>query len=520
MIRVKDKMIDFMKNKIRHINNSRAILLPIRLCLISSMILVSACSSEWNDHYSASKNMAGENLMQTIAKDNNLSTFSQILAKTGYNTILESDQTYTVWAPENNALAGIDINDANNNMRIVSNHIARFNNPSSTNASQKIYMLNGKSMAFKSSNNYEGVEISAADISASNGILHKIKSLIPYKYNIREYLDSHAECSEISNFISTFDKKVYDATLSTTYDSVFVNYNALLQHKIYGMGDIANEDSSYVMVIPNNETLQKAYNIIAPAFTNYKSVASVADSIKKVQAMQTIVRALASKNIDEASLSGYTKVEASNGTIYLATDNVNNIDTCLTNALIKVEAENMDGRVSLTGTNTYIRTTDINSAVQGVSSNSYLEVSSGNVDGGVIFDIPNVLAQAYDIYVDFVSPKVDGDAVANQLTKVSFQLRYMNETGKSSTLNNNTATEIAASQGDIISIKAFSNVAIPVADYYDKLWLSDESNSLADTNETTTLQVKTRVTSTDARNGYIRTFRIDRIRFVPINTNK
>lgn len=505
-----------MKFKSSYIRSYRP-LLCISCTLLALSASLSSCS-DWDSHYESSTGMAQNNILQTINNDKDLSLFAQMLAKTGYDSLLKSDQTYTVWAPVNSALEDVDINDADNNLRIVSNHIARYNNPSSTAVGKKIYMLNGKSMSFQAAENFEGSHLTSSDIPAINGILHKIDHAIPYKYNIREYIDSHEECSDLSRFIARFDEKEYDETLSTTYDSVFVNYNPLLQDKVYGMGAIADEDSSYVMVIPVNSALQKAYDLIAPAFTNYKPQTAEADSVKQVQAMQTVVRALASRTLDEAMLSGYRKIDASNGTIYLAENEIADIDTCLSHSVISVEAENMDGRVSMTGTNTYIRTSDINSAVQGISDNSYLEVSSGNVDGGVIFDIPNVLAQTYDIYVDFVSPAIDGEAVASQLTKVSFQLRHLNATGRSTTVNNNVATEISASMGGVISLKAFSGVTIPVADYYDKLWLSDKANSLSDTNETTTLQVRTRVSSSDARNGYVRTFRVDRIRFVPINT--
>ena len=92
----------------------------------------------------------------------------------------------------------------------------------------------------------------------------------------------------------------------------------------------------------------------------------------------------------------------------------------------------------------------------------------------------------------------------------------INAQGRTAVSNNNTATQIDASMGDVISVKAFSALAFPVADYFDQLWLSNEANSTADITESTTLQVKTKVTATDARNGYERTFRVDRIRFVPV----
>lgn len=489
----------------------RNILIPI-----IAIALLGSCSTEWDDHYDMSGTVPQQSLMQTIAADTQLGQFADMLKATGYDSILSSSQTYTVWAPTNDALYAASISGTEDMLRVVRNHIARYSNPTSIGLDKKVNMLNGKSIAYDAADDFGGAKLAEANIAAKNGVLHKVENTIPYKYNIREYIDGHSECKQISRFIAGFDKKEYDESLSTTYDSVFVNYNALLHHPVYGIGAIENEDSTYCMVVPTDLAWQKAYDKLNHAFNNYNADAAVADSIQHVQTAQMIVRALASKTLDENQLATYERVEASNGVIYLANDEILNIDTCLTNAVVKVEAENMDGRVNLTGTSTYIRMSDINSAVQDISDNSYLEVSSGNVDGGVIFDIPNVMAQKYDVYVDFVSPVIDGESQAEQKTKVVFQMRYLSAVGRTTTVNNNAAKEISAAGGDIISVKAFSNVSMPVADYHDKLWLSDENNSAADINNTTTLQVKTKVSSSDARKGYTRLFRIDRIRFVPV----
>lgn len=483
-----------------------------KLSLLTTALILTSCSADWDEHYNSHEGLSQRNLMETIAADNDLSAFAALLRQTGYDAVLEADQTYTVWAPTNAALSSHQADAA-----FVKNHVARYTFPASTPSNQRITMLNGKTMAFDAADRFEGITLTASNIPAHNGLIHKMDGTIAYRYNIREFIDTHEECTACSQFLAAFDEARYEAELSTTYDSVFVSYNPLLNHKAYGVGDIANEDSLYTVVIADDAAWQQAYDKLAPAFKTYNANEVLADSIQHVQTAQTIFRALTARNLDATQLATtYPYEEASNGHIYLAKGEIADIDTCLTNAIITVEAEEMDGRISLSGTNAYIRNTDINSAVQGLGNNSYLEVSSGNVDGGVTFDIPNVLAQTYDIYVDFVSPIIDGEALAEQMTKVSFQLRYMNAQGRTAVSNNNTATPVEASLGDIISIKAFSNIAFPVADYYDPLRLSDERNSLTDIIENTTLQVKTKVTATDARNGYVRTFRIDRVRFVPV----
>lgn len=507
------------------------------LLLFSMAFIAIACNNEWDDHYDRSGALPDKNLMQIIRDDGSLSKFVAILEATGLDSLLSSDHSYTVWAPVDEALADVDMSDIEALERLVKNHLARYTNPASMPQTQRISMLNGKPMYYGGDGTFNGVELVENDIQAKNGLLHKLKMELPYKYNILEYMQTHPDYSKPYAFIEQFIEPLYDATLSTTYDSVFVDYNPLLADKIYGIGEINCEDSIYTMIIPDNSTWELAYERISPYFNAYSADDAVADSIQHVQTSLAILSGLTFRGRIENPaaydslitvtgnvirptgeyFNGYTCVEASNGIIYTTGGMFNFNDTCVWNHTICVEAEDMDYRINLSGTNSYIRTTDINSLVAGVSDNSYLEVSSGNVDGGVIFDIPNTLSGKYDVYVDFVAPLVDGEALANELTKVVFQLKYLNEKGRSSTKNNNTATVVGGAENNgIISVKAFEAVELPVSDYYDAMWFLTEGNSISNISERTTLQVKTKVNNSDAKKGYLRKFRVDRVRFVPV----
>lgn len=507
------------------------------LCYMAVVLIAISCNSEWDDHYDRNETLPQENLMQLVGKDAQLSKFTRLLEATGLDSLLSSEQSYTVWAPLDEVVDETVLTDAASMERFVKNHIARYVNPSSSEPSKKIFMLNGKPMSYGSDGTYNGIAIAESDLLAKNGVLHKIAAELPYKYNILEYLETHAEYSEAYTFISRFVEPVYDASLSTTYDSVFVDYNMLLADKIYGIGMIGSEDSLYTMIVPDNDAWNAAYFRISPYFKAYSKDEAVADSIQRVQTSLAILSGLTFRgNIENPSeldsivtvtgnvirpvtdyFNGYDVLDASNGIIYKADGILNFNDTCVWNHPICVEAEDMDYRINLSGTNSYIRTTDINSLVTGISNSSYLEVSSGNVDGGVIFDIPNTLSGKYDVYVDFVSPVVDGEALAAEMSKVVFQLRYMNKNGRQTTRNNNTATVIGGSENTgIISVKAYSSVELPVSDYYDAMWYLVDGNLQSNISETTTLQVKTKVSSSDAKKGYLRKFRVDRVRFVPV----
>lgn len=511
-------------------------IITLVLPAVAALLLLS-CSDKWDDHYDGNGSVPSRNLLQAIGEESDLSLFYRLLTLTGTDSLLTTHQTYTVWAPVNDALSSVDWNDKAQLMRIAYNHIGRYSHPTSTGSDHTIYMLNGKAMRYTASMEFDGVKILEGDLLAQNGVLHKVQSMLPYKYNFMEYLSTHDEYSHIYGFIKSFSCKKYDASLSTNYDSVFVDYNRLLQDATYGIGAIGEEDSVYTMILPDNTAWDAAYARISPCFKFYSKDTAYADSVQRVQTSLAILSGLTFKgrvgrealpdslvtvtsNVirrPAAYLQGYTAVDASNGLLYTANGVLNYDDTCVWNHKIVVEAENMDGRSNLSGTNAYIRNTDINSAVHGVSANGYLEVSCGSVDGGILYNIPNVLSCKYDVYVDFVPPVIDGEKVAAELTKVQFLLKYRNDKGGTSNYNNNSGTLVGGTADSaVITVKAFSAISIPVSNYYDSMWYLTPGNSAADVSVTTTLQVKTKVTATDAKNGYVRKFRIDRIRLVPV----
>lgn len=513
---------------------------PLLLMVLMVPLLLS-CSSEWDDHYGRQKDLSRQNLMEIIEADAQLTTFCKALKQTGRDEWLRSGQTYTAWAPTDEGLADLNLNDQAAVERMVLNHLARFSNPTSTAGS--IVMLNGKSMRYNSPAAFNGADIADANIAATNGLLHKLKAPIPYQYNIRELMDADGRFAQLAAFVARFDRKVYDDKHSTAYDSVFADYNALLQDARYGIGHLGCEDSLYTMILPSDAAWQAELERIATAFTPYNADAGAVDSVKRVQAAQALLGGLTFRGIVDATadslvtttgqviqparpyLQGYERIDASNGVVYVATEALNRNDRCVWRHVLQTEAEDLDSRTAMAGSNCYVRNTNANSLVQGVSENSYLEVASGNMDGGTTFYIADALATAYDVYVDFVNPVVDGTNMATERTKVTFQLMFTGANGRATAKNQNTPTEITGVDDkgerlpDIVSIKAFEAVQLPVSDVHDGMWRVEPEHAGLDIAPTTSLKVQTRVSATDARNGYVRKFRIDRIRLVPVGVD-
>ena len=74
-------------------------------CSILAALTLGACS-DWDDHYEAETSLLPSQKMtlwETIKSNGELSQFASLLERVGYDKTLGEAQSYTIWAPKNNA---------------------------------------------------------------------------------------------------------------------------------------------------------------------------------------------------------------------------------------------------------------------------------------------------------------------------------------------------------------------------------------------------------------------------------
>ena len=481
-------------------------------------LLTSSCT-DWTDHYDEGPATGADlTVMDLLEKSGQTADFATQVRQAGYADLLASSQALTVFAP-------IQSPNAADVRRMVANHIARHIYPASTPQSVGIEMLNGKIYHFS--------PFSKA-LPASNGVVHLLETQIPYVNNLYEYIETRPELSELYSFIHRFDEVKFDVDASVeididgqglpVYDSIWVSYNRLLEHPVYGLGSIAREDSTYTMLLPTNEAWQQAYDRIAPSFKVYDEASSVADSLQDIRTRLAIVENLIYRTpsllTPHSSLLTH-QLPASNGTAWLCP--LLNFDSRETwDKPVIVEAEKQNGRTyNNTLTSVYQRSVTASSLIEYVSGESYIEVMpiSTSTNPTVIFDIPNLLAGTYNVYAVFLPATVEGATAELDSTKVNFTLTYMNDKGRSATKKPTTAEarELITSGTQTTTMLALKDVEIPVSNTTDRLWLMEESNDPSTLPTTTTLTITTNVTAREFSSGtYARSFRLDRIIFEPV----
>lgn len=166
----------------------------IFLLLLLSGILFSACTKKWDDHTAIIDPEASGTLLQEIQGNPNLSKFSEYLTKTGYDKLISSSKSFTVWAPTNEALSKVDGSVLGTDEKLklfVGNHIAdlAFQTTQLQEEFIRIKTLNGKNISF-SAKEADGAPIVEADVNVANGVLHTISAAIIPKVSAWEYLNS------------------------------------------------------------------------------------------------------------------------------------------------------------------------------------------------------------------------------------------------------------------------------------------------------------------------------------------
>lgn len=446
-------MKNVIKNRIRGFLHLTAYAL---LPLMGGWVGVS-CSDEWNDHYDAySPAEDSGSLWEAVSGEPQLSHFASVVKACGYDRILSSNQTFTVFAPTNDTFSanqaealidsynqqnakGVRTNENTVIRRFLQNHIAQYRYPVSSLTEKTISMMNNK-YAQITTDKIGNRTFTSKNALSTNGLLFTIDGTIDYVPSVFESLNVEAHLDSVYRFLNSHSVYVFDETQSvpgeiidgvTHYlDSVTVFNNDLLQK--YGL--INSEDSSYIMVAPVNDEWNRLVAEYEPyfnyannvpyrdslAYTNTRlailggaffsrtnnSDAALQDSAVSTQAYSQLMRQML--GIDEnyyvfkapyaegGIFDDTQTIVCSNGQMLKASSfNIPKTMTFMQN--VKVEAENSQYQDTLINAvePVTVRQVESNNPFYGqVSGNAFIEVVPSTPSGKVIigFQIPNLLS--------------------------------------------------------------------------------------------------------------------------------
>jgi uncharacterized surface protein with fasciclin (FAS1) repeats len=421
-------------------------------------ILLMSCDDEWKSHYNRDQSLTSNaTLWDSISSNPNLSEFAAVLKQAGYDKILSSSQTYTVWAPKNGTFSVNGMSEDRIIKEFVNNHIARSSFSASGEVNRLIHMLNGKVLTFNFQSGkylFQNIEVNQESRLCKNGILYRIQGTANYLSNIWEYLDHGTKLDSLRNFLYSFNQITFDPDLSTVggvnehgdifyIDSVFTNSNILLRR----LGSLNSEDSTYTFIAPTNSAWREAYNRIKNYFV-YDNQEPKRDSLQGYNTRLAMVNDLAFSNTIQLSpndsmtsttknvfknpsylFDGAQQVPMSNGKMYI-TDKLKHPATLSWYKTIVTEAESTTGRDQAFCT-IYTRSSS-GSSITGISGNRYVEAlpTGTNSSPTITFSISRTLSAKYNVYCLFVPATVANANSTDTLPgKVYFNLAYKQNTG-------------------------------------------------------------------------------------------
>jgi uncharacterized surface protein with fasciclin (FAS1) repeats len=236
-------------------------LLNIRYMRLFASFLILAiisCSNPWDDRESIDDSNLSINLNEAITSRAETSQFGELLVQTGYDKILASSKTYTVFAPTNTAMSQVGseiLNDPDLLKQFVGNHIALTSYSSVRNEEQtQIKMYSNKYLLFKGNTLIDDATIVTADHYAANGVFHIINKPLTPKLNIWEYINSRAGSSAMIDYLlSLKELNIYPADSTAKVLSIErgagYQSDSLTNSYLRNVYNLNNEKNSYTLFL-------------------------------------------------------------------------------------------------------------------------------------------------------------------------------------------------------------------------------------------------------------------------------
>ena len=284
--------------------------------LFGVMFAGSSCEDEVGIRVTPETPFADKTLYEVIVGDPDLTDFVEVVNACGAHcadSLFNQSRVYTVWAPVNGTFNKDSIiaetvadSTGNSNRDLVfrsfveahvANHLVAANG--TLEEDNTVLLLNNKNAIFagdyKNGYTFSGVSLDPnnTNIRMKNGLLHKIVSPSEYKYSIWEYMKiAHGDTwsiDSVAQYLYSYNVTEFNEGQSiagpivngeqTYIDSVFTTSNDWLD-PWRGVGNINNEDSTYVVYVPTDSLWEKMVKK-AEAHYNYDfSFANMTEATK------------------------------------------------------------------------------------------------------------------------------------------------------------------------------------------------------------------------------------------------
>lgn len=251
--------------------------------LILGVVLTFGCNPAWEAYYDDYPETVDANFWDDMQNDPMISQFVQILKDHELDTLFNSDISYTLFVPSNDAM---DAFTGNIDTTLLKYHICtHLINPVSVQGKRKIQTLTKKFILIEKFNSaylIDGVEIRSESSLYRNGKFFVVNEVIEPKPNLYEYFRTTNPI--LAEYIDSKDSVVlnkelsvpigYDENDNTIYDSVN-NIINLFEIEYFRVKH-EFRDRSATIVFPKQDDYHAALNVMADVlgsrYTDYNDI--------------------------------------------------------------------------------------------------------------------------------------------------------------------------------------------------------------------------------------------------------
>lgn len=209
----------------------------IGILLTAFILSIVGCTKPtWDDHYNKQPETINMNVWDAIKGKSELSRFVELMVKYKYDTLFQSDDTYTLFIPNNSAVDKL-MQSADIGTTILNYHISRhFIQPVDIQGKRKLQTLAEKYSTFENmggKSTYDGVPLSYESPLYLNGKFFIMGEVALAKLNLYEYFTRNNP--NLKRYIDKKDSIIldkeksrpigFDAKGNTVYDTVSVKVN-------------------------------------------------------------------------------------------------------------------------------------------------------------------------------------------------------------------------------------------------------------------------------------------------------
>jgi uncharacterized surface protein with fasciclin (FAS1) repeats len=263
------------------------------LFLLATVIGLNGCKNAVDEHNEIVNVDFSTDLLQKIATQANLSKFTEYVRSTGYDKLLTSSQTYTVWAPTNDALATLDaaiVSDPVKLKDFVANHIGLTATAAPKSITDTVrVLLQNKKYATMVGPTFEEAAVVGSPAFVKNGALYVIDKPVPTKLNVWDFMLSSSDAPLQSNFITNLSTQVIDTANATVigYNSsgnpIFAPDPPMVSRNLYwnSVADLRVENQQYTFFMLQDATYTAERSRLEPFYANGSSFVLVRDLVVK-----------------------------------------------------------------------------------------------------------------------------------------------------------------------------------------------------------------------------------------------